>query len=68
MTDLRTTCPKCGKDIYKYYHFVDSCNMGVQLPCGEYKVKCCAGYLMEDKPYCGHEFMVNVGQTVEVVK
>ena len=67
MTDLRCKCPKCGKKIYKYYHYVDHFGMSTCLPSGEYEVTCCEGYLMEDGPYCGHKFTVKVGQTVEVV-
>ena len=67
MTDLNCKCPECGKDVYKYYHYVDSCGMGIPLPCKTYKVKCCAGYLMKDEPYCGAWFEVKVGQTLEVI-
>jgi len=67
MTDLKTVCPNCGKKVYKYLHFVDSCGIGKELPTGTYDVTCCEGYLMNDKPYCGTKFKVKVGQTIEVI-
>ena len=67
MTDLEVKCPKCGKDVYKYFHQVDEFGMGTELESGTYKIKCCEGYLMEDTPYCGTVFKVKVGQTIEVI-
>lgn len=69
MSDLYANCPKCGKKIGEYFHYVDHFGMGIPVPFGEYTLTCKKGYYnkeAEDK-YCGHKFKVKVGQSVQVL-
>lgn len=69
MTDLYANCPKCGKKIGEYFHYVDSITgMGKPMPFGVYTLHCKTGYYNKESEdsYCGNIFKVRVGQSVEI--
>lgn len=61
MTDLKVNCPKCGIETTNYFHFVDNCGMGKQIPNGVYPMRCTQYYTNENpKDFCGHAFKVKL--------